>query len=47
MLEDSRLAYISRYALGRDYHKVMRKRLQKLADKIQAGGWRFWISSIC
>ncbi len=26
--------YISRYALGRDYHKLMRKRLQKLADKI-------------
>lgn len=29
-------AYISRYALGRDYHKLMRNRLQKLADKIQA-----------
>jgi len=29
-------AYISRYALGRDYHKTLRKRLQKLADKIQA-----------
>ena len=28
-------AYISRYALGRDYHKLMRQRLQKLADKIQ------------
>ncbi len=28
-------AYISRYALGRDYHKVMRKRLQKLTLKIQ------------
>jgi epoxyqueuosine reductase len=28
-------AYISRYALGRDYHKLMRKRLQKLAEKIQ------------
>ena len=27
-------AYVSRYALGRDYHKVMRSRLQKLADKI-------------
>jgi len=27
-------AYVARYALGRDYHKVMRKRLQQLADKI-------------
>ncbi len=29
-------AFISRYALGRDYHKVMRARLQRLADKITA-----------
>ena len=28
-------AFISRYALGRDYHKTLRTRLQKLADKIQ------------
>lgn len=28
-------AFISRYALGRDYHKVIRNRLQKLCDKIQ------------
>ncbi len=35
-LADPALAYISRYALGRDYHKLMRNRLQKLADKIQA-----------
>ncbi len=28
-------AYISRYALGRDYHKLMRKRLQQLGKKIQ------------
>lgn len=29
-------AYVSRYALGRDYHKLMRKRLAQLADKITA-----------
>ena len=28
-------AYISRYALGRDYHKLMRKRLKQLGEKIQ------------
>jgi epoxyqueuosine reductase len=27
-------AFISRYALGKDYHRLMRKRLQKLANKI-------------
>ena len=31
VLADPRLAYVSRYALGRDYHKVVRHRLQKLA----------------
>ncbi|MBD1390020.1 tRNA epoxyqueuosine(34) reductase QueG [Neiella sp. HB171785] len=34
-LDDPAQAYISRYAVGRDYHKVMRKRLKQLADKIQ------------
>jgi len=28
-------AFVSRYALGRDYHKVLRNRLQKLAERIQ------------
>ncbi|MCM2319771.1 MAG: tRNA epoxyqueuosine(34) reductase QueG [Pseudomonas sp.] len=28
-------AYVSRYAVGRDYHKLIRKRLQQLADRIQ------------
>lgn len=36
VLADDERAYISRYALGRDYHKVMRDRLAKLADKIRA-----------
>jgi epoxyqueuosine reductase len=33
-LEDGERAYVARYALGRDYHKVLRNRLQKLADRI-------------
>ncbi|WP_373974626.1 tRNA epoxyqueuosine(34) reductase QueG [Chitinibacter sp. SCUT-21] len=36
VLADTSKAYISRYALGRDYHKVLRNRLQQLADKISA-----------
>lgn len=34
VLADGELAYISRYALGRDYHKTFRLRLQKLAERI-------------
>ncbi len=36
VLEDASLGYISRYALGRDYHKLVRKRLKKLAQRIEA-----------
>jgi epoxyqueuosine reductase len=40
---------VSRYALGRDYHKMMRKRLQKLARQIEehAGpfGYRVFVDS--
>ena len=35
VLNDSEAAFLSRYALGRDYHKVMRQRLQKLATRIE------------
>jgi epoxyqueuosine reductase len=34
VIEDGEKAYISRYALGRDYHKVMRNRLEILSRKI-------------
>ena len=36
MLADGAKAFVSRYALGRDYHKVLRDRLQKLSDRIAA-----------
>jgi epoxyqueuosine reductase len=36
VLEDPRLGYISRYALGRDYHKVLRAALARLAEAIAA-----------
>jgi len=35
-LADPNLAYVSRYALGRDYHKLMRSRLQQLGERITA-----------
>jgi len=41
VLTDSRMAYVSRYALGRDYHKVLRARLQKLARHIQSAVGEF------
>lgn len=34
VLNDPELGYVSRYALGRDYHKVLRRRLARLAEKI-------------
>ncbi len=34
-LAEPEKAYVSRYALGRDYHKLIRKRLQQLAERIQ------------
>ena len=43
ILESPDKAYISRYALGRDYHKLIRKRLATLAKRIeeQAGGGHY------
>ena len=35
LLDHASSAYVSRYALGRDYHKLIRKRLQKFADQIE------------
>ncbi|OAI23889.1 MULTISPECIES: tRNA epoxyqueuosine(34) reductase QueG [Methylomonas] len=48
-LNDPATAFVSRYALGRDYHKLLRSRLQKLADKIAAEigpfGYRVFVDS--
>ena len=42
-------AYVSRYALGRDYHKLIRKRLQQLAERVQEAigpfGYRAFVDS--
>lgn len=42
-------AYVSRYALGRDYHKLIRKRVQHLAERIQQAigpfGFRAFVDS--
>ena len=48
-INDGERAYVARYALGRDYHKVLRHRLQKLSDRIVAEigplGYRVFVDS--
>jgi epoxyqueuosine reductase len=49
VLGDSAAGYVSRYALGRDYHKLMRRRLQSLCSLIEAKvgpfGYRAFVDS--
>ena len=49
ILDDPVHAFVSRYALGRDYHKVLRRRLQRLAERIttEVGpfGYRAFVDS--
>ena len=49
LLDHDSIAYVSRYALGRDYHKVLRRRLQQLADRITQHigefGYRVFVDS--
>ncbi|CAM0999223.1 tRNA epoxyqueuosine(34) reductase QueG [Rhodanobacter sp. Root179] len=49
VLNDAEAGYVSRYALGRDYHKLMRGRLQKLAERIHGVvgdfGYRAYVDS--
>ncbi|MDE9484291.1 tRNA epoxyqueuosine(34) reductase QueG [Xenorhabdus bovienii] len=35
-LNNPQMGYVSRYSLGRDYHKLLRQRLKKLGDQIQS-----------
>ena len=46
-LSNPALGYIARYALGRDYHKVMRRKLQKLAERISAEAGAFGYRALC
>jgi epoxyqueuosine reductase len=49
VLDDGNKAFVARYALGRDYHKVLRGRLQRLAgriaEEIGAHGYRVFTDS--
>ncbi|MEX0729253.1 MAG: tRNA epoxyqueuosine(34) reductase QueG [Aquisalimonadaceae bacterium] len=49
VMADGTRGFVARYALGRDYHKLMRKRLQQLADRITeacgAFGYRVFVDS--
>jgi epoxyqueuosine reductase len=49
LLDHPSKAYLSRYALGRDYHKLMRRRLQQLASRIEEDigdfGYRVFVDS--
>ncbi len=48
-LHEPARAFVSRYALGRDYHKLLRRRLQQLADRITTTigpfGYRVFVDS--
>jgi len=49
VLAEPEAAFVSRYALGRDYHKVLRARLRKLAGRIEEEigpfGYRVFVDS--
>jgi len=49
VIHDPTLGFVSRYALGRDYHKVLRNRLQRLASRIESEigpfGYRAFVDS--
>ena len=49
LLDHPEIGYVARYALGRDYHRVVRPRLRKLAERIEAAvgpfGYRAFVDS--
>ena len=49
LLDEPVKAYIARYSLGRDYHKLLRRRLQQLADRVTENygdfGYRVFVDS--
>jgi len=49
VLDNPAIAFVSRYALGRDYHKVLRHRLQQLVEHIRdavgTGHYRVFVDS--
>jgi len=49
LMHEDEQALVSRYALGRDYHKVLRKRLQSLATRVEQAigpfGYRVFVDS--
>ena len=49
VLADGRRGYVARYALGRDYHKILRQRLVRLAQQLEAEigpfGYRAFVDS--
>lgn len=47
VLADRTLGYVSRYALGRDYHRLMRKALQRLADALALRAGAFGHRAFC
>jgi epoxyqueuosine reductase len=47
LLADPLRGYISRYALGRDYHKLLRQRLQRLARRIETEAGPFGYRAFC
>lgn len=47
VLANPQAGYIARYALGRDYHRVIRRKLQKLAERIRAEVGPFGHRAFC